>query len=229
MVFDSFFFLHIPKAGGRHFDSTVIESLKPDFEKNNIKNLIESKKHKGWDSRVSPKTYVTSLFRDPVKQIVSYFVEVHLFDHVGRKRLVDGDVSLNKEIFKIWIENNSANLSNYQSKNFLFVDTYMHNNTFENGISSIKDIEDRLNRVHHFMRSEDLKIINHEQITNKIRFDFGFPLSNYYVNKTEEGFSNYDSVKIFNSLTEYEKNTIMEKYFNIDCEVYNTDKYFWRP
>ena len=66
--YKDFYFLHIRKTGGRYVKLFILKNLK------NSINVIETgEKHSGWIDKITPETYVFTVFRDPVKQICSLY------------------------------------------------------------------------------------------------------------------------------------------------------------
>jgi hypothetical protein len=215
MFFNQFFFLHIPKTGGRYFNHSVVESLKPSFLKKNISLIKKEVGHKGWDTDINNNTYVTTIFRDPAEQLVS------LFAHEP-----DSDI-LNKNSFFEWFEKNNTKISNFQAKNFLLTDTRVFIDILDININSVNDIRDRLDRVNLLIKYDSLKKIGYNVIVDKISSDMGINNFSHYVNLSKEEFKNINSLKIFNSLNQFEKNKIYN-ISPIDLEIYNSDR-FWSP
>jgi len=83
-VYDSFYYLHIPKTGGRWFTVFVEPILYQEFKKNNIKissSLSNGYGHYGWSPEITETTFVFSSTRNPVLQTLSYITNLFQKDY----------------------------------------------------------------------------------------------------------------------------------------------------
>ena len=113
------------------------------------------------------------------------------------------------------------------------------NNSFNQNIELIKvyneqkeyDTEliyDRIKRTNLFIRTDELGSMDYELLVKKISEDLGVELNIdlSQINKTY--FKNDASERLFNSLDQSEKDSILEN-FKLDKEIYENDSLFWNP
>jgi hypothetical protein len=140
-------------------------------------------------------------------------------DHVNFEDAAGAE--FNKADFMEWTQNASSNM---QSKFFFVQDVSPPN--LRNVEVDKTILYEKLNRVDMLLRTEDLNKSGIEKIA-RILFDkFGIviDLSNYNDGKMYE---NSLSTRIYNSLTEDEKEFILKR-FDIDNEIYNNDSFFYK-
>ena len=83
-----------------------------------LDNRINSSDHSQWRDDLDNLTYITTLFRDPCKQVISLYVHGLAIDSNGQK--INSSISgVTKKDFFLWFENNKETLRNYQSKNII--------------------------------------------------------------------------------------------------------------
>lgn len=134
-----FYFLHIPKTGGSHFKSRILNEVYEDFQINSIPFIRQKTGHDAWSKSISDSTYITTILRDPVKRTVSHFCHLASVFPVNANVI---DKELNKDIsevvnyqnrvrhtpslfelryeFQKWLERKPLSSENFQAKNILF-------------------------------------------------------------------------------------------------------------
>lgn len=247
--YDSFYFLHVVKTGGRFFLNNIINPIETVLEKNNIKilkpqlleieNTTRRNRHLGWIPEINDSTYVVSFFREPVSWTCSWFTHInHLrnksLDITNQATVIKNIESNSFELFK-WLEK-ETNFYNYQSKNYILgvadqkqssinseIDIFHNNN---------KQIDknlllDRLERVNLLLRQDDLKNIDYNLLLNKIFSDLGIE-SDYRVedNLDKNYYSNDASRVLYKSLDLFDKQRIQDL-MSLDMEIYNNNNLFW--
>jgi hypothetical protein len=234
--FNSFYFLHIPKTGGRLFFYNVLFPLKDIFVESNIKELNILKinglrkysDHSQWKKEIDSSTYVSSIFRDPCKHMVSLYTHSQT---VSRDQLVFRNNDINKNTLFDWLEQNEDGAKNYQSKHLILPTVIKDENGYKqflnNEIITKDNVLDRIDRLSLLIKPEDLSENNIEKIQNKILLDLKIPdkkITNRPYNFQE--YSNSQSKEIYETLTKKEKEKI-KLINNIDCEVYETQSLFY--
>lgn len=227
------YFLHIPKAGGRYIYYNICSPIEDILMKNNIKiDVHHSSKiraHQFWNEDfIKNDTYILSNFRDPAKQIVSFYCHIKFLNSNGIL-LKDSFDGIDSGSMFNWVENNLEIISNYQSKNFLT--TLPENKNMDDNLLSFNVdkqlLNERLNRLNLFLKIDNIKDKNLSKITNKILLDLN--IKEKVNNKTvikKETFENIYSKKLFESLSKKDKE-LLYNISSVDSEVYNTNKYFW--
>ena len=233
--FNSFYFLHIPKTGGRLFFYNVLSPLKDIFLESNIKELnilrVNSLRnysdHSQWKKEINSLTYVSSIFRDPCKHMVSLYTHSQT---VGRDQLVFKNNDIDKNTLFDWLEENEDGAKNYQSKHLILPTVIKDENGYKqflnNEIITKDNVLDRINQLSLLIKPEDLSENNIEKIQRKILLDLKIPdkkITNKPYNFQE--YSNGQSKEIYETLTKKEKEKI-KLISNIDCEVYETPSLF---
>ena len=233
--FNSFYFLHIPKTGGRLFFYNVLSPLKDIFLESNIKELnilrVNSLRnysdHSQWKKEINSLTYVSSIFRDPCKHMVSLYTHSQT---VGRDQLVFKNNDIDKNTLFDWLEENEDGAKNYQSKHLILPTVIKDENGYKqflnNEIITKDNVLNRINQLSLLIKPEDLSENNIEKIQRKILLDLKIPdkkITNKPYNFQE--YSNGQSKEIYETLTKKEKEKI-KLISNIDCEVYETPSLF---
>jgi len=214
--YDSFYFIHIHKTAGGFFFKFILPPLIPILQKNNLKihNLStndlnkEYNTHEGWHPDISDKTYITTFFREPVSQLISFYLEN------TKKNETDIFKIKNNFINYLYDLKDEDYMFNNQSKNFfrskvLDYDTPIDSFTIERVIAKIN----RINRIY----TLDKQIIVKEFLYN-LTNDLGHPtpMSDFDspIHKT-----NYKSLELYNSLSKKDIRYIESK-SKIDIAAY---------
>lgn len=214
-MFDSIYFLHIPKTGGRAL-GPITSNI------NDLKGCI--KKHVGWPT-LEDSTYLICSWREPAARTISHFAFVQPREEYEPS--LDG-------FFK-WFHDNKEFLINYQSRNLLFepkdISAIIHkqlllaNSEFMKIIFNEKLVRERTKRINLFLKCESDKPWALDKIGQKIYDDLG--LGKWQWHNTDEN-SNYYSQLSNNLYKELTNDQI--KYLNetstLDYEIYNS-KIFW--
>lgn len=221
-MFDSFYFLHIPKTGGRYFHKAVYDNLKPLFAENKIE-IIAEKNHHCWSKDIKDDTYIFTIFRDPIKRLVSHYC--HVLDLLTLNK-VRHSFNYTSDHFILWVEKSEDTISNFQSKNLLC----NHSETREDGsfrLHNNKDLNfkidknlllERFNRINLKVKTENIDL-EQSAIINKILLDFNIKYS--AVPSPSDRFSLENSQQLYNELEDHQKEylaSIME----LDYELYNS-------
>lgn len=245
MKFDSFYFLHMQKCDGRRFIDTV---LTPLLEENkNLINLSNPMAHQGWDHRITDKTYVFTILRDPVERVVSHYVYIMSYRIKRMKaKTVKDSLStstkleetylkfyFNKEYFLEYVKN-AINFHNFYSKMFLGdlskEKNLLHKNEFLLKKENIDLIFKNINRVNLLIDIETFRTIDKKILTNKICDDIGcsYSIPNDEFFEEWTGYTNEASRILYNELTEDDKN-YLKQYLSIDYKIYDSKDLFWKP
>lgn len=230
-TFDSFYFLHIRKTGGRFYIHAYLNQIKETIIKENIKYLddrVGLSDHSQWRDDINNSTYITSIIRDPVEHVISFYSHKTLLDDGGRVPKQKQQELTKKEFFDWYTEKQNL-LRNYQSKNFIN-STIMGTekiNPYQNNEINKKDLLDRINQVALLVKSTTLTNENIPIIQNKILDDLG--IKDKYIDPKkviQSDFENPYSKNLYNSLTNKEKEYI-RSISDIDSEIYETETLFW--
>ena len=225
LEYDSIYFLHIMKTGGRHLRNSVFIPISAQLEKNNIKIINNNyRPHTGWHSKITDKTYIVTSLRDPIEQVVSLFAHGISLDLDGNKanKYDQSDLEKNKLLNSVSKINK---YQNFQSKSYLCNE--LGDQIIKNGEFIFDEVfEKRKNRVNLVLRTEDITG-NEKKIQEKIFSDLG--IANITETKpiffNNKNFYNSESKKLYNSLSDNDKKNILE-YNKIDQDLYNNAKYF---
>ena len=232
-TFNSFYFLHIQKTAGRLYVYNFLLPLKKILKDSNIEyldNRINSSDHSQWRDDLDNLTYITTLFRDPCKQVISLYVHGLTVDSNGQK--INSSISrITKKDFFLWFKNNKEALKNYQSKNIIsttikkeesFYLTFSKMNSFTK-----EDVFNRINKISLILKPEDLSENNIDKIQKKILFDLNINHDNIKQNLyNREHYRSLGSEFIYNELTDKEKKYIYS-ISSIDSEIYETKDIFY--
>lgn len=241
MKYDKVYFLHIPKTGGRFFTKYILEPIDSILKENNIETikLPEGvKKHGGWHKDIDDKTYVISIFRDPVEFFVSLVAHIY----ADKNKLIDDE--------KDFILKDKTKISNIE-KDFLFdhLDLLKYLRDFQSQnfmlsteteqivVQSRKEydknkefnkelIYKRIKRVDLMMRHSDFKNMDYRLLINKIKKDLEIEIDVDLFLADREHYKNKSSEILFNKLDSKDKERIYNN-FLLDKEIYENDSLFW--
>ena len=225
LKYDSIYFLHVMKTGGRHLRNTVFIPIIDELKKNNIKIINEKHGHTGWHSEITDKTYIVTSLRDPVEQVVSLYAHGISLSKNGKPIKKFDASDLEKDIFLNAVSTR-LEYQNFQSKSYLhdqFDDRILNHEGFlfdEN--LYIK----RKNRVNLILNMKNING-NEIKIQEKIFLDLqinGITNPNPAFSNTK-GLYNSESKKLYNKLSNDEKNFIRQKNKK-DEDLYNNSTYF---
>lgn len=256
MSYKFFFNLHIPKTGGTYFRSNILLPNEEIFNKNNIGTPpaggegTSTTLHWCWyPDFTQDSSYIYTNFRDPVKRIVSHYAwQAFKCVYLNKTNYSYDDINVNN--FYKWIDEFYTNLTDFQSKNLIYVDSdpeFYHKagklsweqgsvpklehgffqDKFKNFQINKINLYDNFNRINLLVKSEDLNNYkNQEILINKIFNDLDIKqdfkkIDSSYANE------NHFSKKIYDSLN---KNQIDKLYdmSKIDSELYFSDNMFYR-
>lgn len=215
--------VHIPKTGGRYIQSTVFKPLVSQFSDNNIQYRHG---HFGLLG-VDQDTYTVTSFRDPVKRTISHFCFNVNFKITDYTRL-----DLNKNNLFKWVENNLDYISNFQSKNFLYLQQDITQDFFfiQDPVFlkiqnfSKEDVLAKINNINIFLKDTDLNIKMMDRVRKRICKDFNL---NFNIINQEIEYNRYDiSSQIYNQLTGKEKRYLYS-INKIDSDIYFDELLFW--
>jgi hypothetical protein len=213
--------------------------MEDTYQKSNITISVHHETglnaHQGWCSTyISDKTYILSVFRDPVEQLVSLYCHSQGLNQGGTRWLPVGGETIAKNYFLEWVDLNVNWIENYQAKNFMVEQEakmpYMGRKPFIGPISDVNLLEERLARTNLLIRSPDLRedkdVI---AIRKKMFSDLGIPEAEIIsTTRTFSDFSNPDSSNLYSQLSEKDIETLYQL-SPIDKRIYETDSYFWSP
>jgi hypothetical protein len=239
-MYNSFYFLHIPKTAGRFFTHNIVVPLREPLMNNGIHSFYDRETyvaHQHWGNFITKDTYVTSLIRDPIKHAVSSYCHYTMLDVTAQRTVPLGLEEYNKSDMFKWWEYHLDFISNQQSKNFLIEDPginpdgtkigYGKSDIMKNCIVTKDIVIKKFEDVALLIKSEDLELSNINKIYKKILKDFN--IENVDIKHKIQKASNYwnpDSTRIYNSLTEKDKERILS-YSPVDAEIYNTSSLFY--
>ena len=233
-TFDSLYFLHIPKTAGRYFTHNVIVPLSPGIKEHGINSHYDRDTyiaHQFWADFIGENTYVVSLLRDPVQHLVSLYSHFSVLGDGAQHKIPIGAEEYNKDAMFEWMIRNNDTVKNIQSKNFLIKSVeggFIYSPETRDCIVTKDIIFNRLQDVSLLIKSEELSLKNTKQAYTKILTDLNVPVPPINQKLQSRANSwNPDSTRIYASLTEKEKEKILE-FNSIDAEVYNTSSLFYK-
>jgi hypothetical protein len=233
-TFDSLYFLHIPKTAGRYFTHNVIVPLAPVIKEHGVGSHYDRDTyvaHQFWADFIDKNTYVVSLLRDPVEHLVSLYSHFSVLGDGAQHKIPIGAEEYNKDAMFEWMIRNNDTVKNIQSKNFLIKSVeggFIYSPETRDCIVTKDIIFNRLQDVSLLIKSEELSLKNTKQAYTKILTDLNVPVPPINQKLQSRANSwNPDSTRIYASLTEKEKQKILE-FNSIDAEVYNTSSLFYK-
>ena len=216
---NKFYFLHIPKTGGRFINMNIINPLRPLLENKGIEvypmgDNIYQPNHHNWNTNfIDDNTYIMTIFRDPAKRTVSHFIE-------NERGAPDFEEKNNVEYFLNWVKENEYT-RNFQSKS-LIVEEEVNTANFKFDID-INLLKNRISKINLFLKYSPANLSFCHQIQSKIIKDFNintekflYPINNQLV---IDGFVNMNSKKMFSKLDK-DKIDFLYKNSSIDSEIY---------
>ena len=225
LKYDSIYFLHVMKTGGRHLRNTVFIPIINELKKNNIKIINEKHSHSGWHSEINDKTYIVTSLRDPVEQVVSLYAHNKSLNKNG-KPIKDFDASeLTKDKFLSAVST-LYEYQNFQSKSYLhdqFDDRILNHEGFLFDDDLYIKRKNRVNLVLNMkdINNNELKI--QEKIFLDLQIDGKTNPKPAFSNGKE--LYNPESKKLYDKLSSDEKKFIIEKNKK-DENLYNSSIYF---
>jgi hypothetical protein len=236
-TYDSFYYIHIPKNGGRFFKYNITDPIYKICNENNIKFLKDTMPgypgpgHNQWTDLINDSTYITCTFRDPVKHAVSMYAHLQTLDNRGELAFFKKD-KLNKKNFMDWYEKNIINLSNYQSRHIVS-SSIEEVGFFSNKLKLIDNsnaelLLNRIKRINMFIKIDSISKKDIHKIQNEILNNLGIKNHNVfdYIPKNKI-FENIFSEDLYSSLDIDDKNYIL-KNNTIDLQIYNSLDYSFR-
>ena len=231
--FDSFYFLHIPKTAGRLYVFNFLEPIYDSMLKsniNNIKDRINTSDHSQWRSEITDSTYVTTILRDPCKQLVSLYVHSLTVNEFNTIKDTSG-VTINRKTFLLWIKKHEQTIKNYQSKNLMFPTIKAEESFFikfkDNSFITKENVLNRISQISLILKPEDLSENNILEIQNTIMSDLN--IKNFQPNNKKyqrEVYRDINSEFVYSSLTHKDKEYILSL-SDIDSEIYETKNIFF--
>lgn len=111
--FDSIYYIHIPKTGGRWFQTVInpICNLKESVTRNYLSEYAEKnigKTHFGWIPEINDSTFVTTIVRDPVMQLCSVYAHRNCFSNTWikyKEKLEQNNILTNEKDFYNFFKN----------------------------------------------------------------------------------------------------------------------------
>ena len=218
--YDKFYFLHIPKTGGRYFKKIAVYPLSLISKKTNKKlRFIISTDHNGWVPEIDDKTYVVSIVRDPVKLACSWRL---YFGNDGKNHNLDMNNKASLDIVKNGLFSHleqSTWLHDFQAKNLTKHYKYSNDSVLMNNESVDKNLlYKNLERIN-FLFTQDYLESNPIDICQKVFNDHGEIFLNSELLKYDN-FRQINSKILYESLSENEIEKI-RSYFKLDMEIYN--------
>ncbi len=239
-MFDSFYFLHIPKCDGRRFINELVVPLKfynPDIKFYNNHRMNNSQEitlngyiHQGWDSRITDSTYVASIMRDPIERAASFYA-FSIMSRFDTSDFLNGNknVYLLKNKFIEFVEKDD-HMHNFSSKNFIFDISKKRSilddsNFFKKENLSL--LKDRIKRMNLLIDQKDFVNMDKTIIATKLSEDL--KRETFYIPKKEsDEYSMPFSKDLYLSLTDSDKG-YLRRYFYYDYQIYDNKDIFWCP
>jgi hypothetical protein len=235
--YKKFYFLHIPKTGGRYVKTYILSQLRNKYD---VIGLEE--RHSGWIDQIDEETYLFSIIREPVEFVCSLYAHVvsekagllklEVIESTMKESMRDHvtNIHLDKEYLFKWLDVNKWTY-NMQSKHILngstpgknIIDNIVQKYQFTNDIDK-ELLYARLKSINLLIRQNSL--YDPEVIVKKIANDLDIEMAGE-IQKDELTFHNMASSNLYNSLTEEEKDYI-RNLFSIDLEIYNDHSIFSR-
>ena len=194
--YNKFYFLHIPKTGGRFINMNIIEPMRSYLEENNIKvssmgEDIYKPNHDNWNtSFIDDNTYIITIFRDPAKRTVSHFIS----NEYGAS---DFDKKYNVDYFLNWVKENEYT-RNFQSKSII-VEKSVNEADFNFEIEK-DQLNKRLNRINLILKHKKMNYSYCSEIQEKITKDLKVDVYKNPGNVYDVGFSSTYSNLLYNQL-----------------------------
>jgi hypothetical protein len=241
--YNKFYFLHVPKTGGRFFTEYIVRPIERTLEENGVKIIQlppNVNKHGGWHNDIDDDTYVVSIVRDPAEffsRLVAHMVayENGLIDDNNDQIINDKSIAL--DISKDFLFDTMEELQylkNFQSQNFILTPQdinlvayarRMYNKNMGVSIDN-KLLYERLRRTNLMIRHADLKSMDYSILIDKISEDIGIRINVDTSSIDKERYKNNNSEHLFNKLDNEDIKKIYEN-FAVDKEIYDNDSLFW--
>lgn len=231
--YKDFYFLHIPKTGGRYVKAYILSQLE-----SNIEMFPTKERHEGWHAKISDDTYILSVLRNPLEFACSLYAhhvmqKANLMENV----FVKNTEYIDKNIFNVHLDTKylikfykaSPWAKNLQSKHIVeghpenkgIADQIIQKYIFTDKIDK-ELLYSRLNRINLLIRQPSL--YNPEPVVKKICNDLGIEMAGE-IEKDHLTFHNIASSNLYNSLTQEDKDWL-EEFFSLDVEIYNNHSIF---
>jgi hypothetical protein len=243
MKYNKVYFLHIPKTGGRFLTKYILRPMEETLAKHGIEYLRmpeDMRQHGGWPFFIDDETYVVSLFREPSE----FFVSTVCHAAAGRAELIDKEnwhvirgENLNVEKEELFSKLSYWHyMKDFQAHNFALspdpaaMSVIKEAQFFHDEQKEYDEelIYDRINRTNLFIRTDELKNMDYTLLVKKISEDLGVELDVDLSEIDKTYFKNDASKRLFDSLTQSEKDLILEN-FTLDKKIYENDSLFWNP
>jgi len=234
-----FYFLHIPKTGGSHFKSRILNEVYEQFKINDITFIRQSTVHDAWSKKISDDTYVTTILRDPAKRTVSHFCHLASVFPMNPKKNKPSLSELKYEFDK-WIKNGPVASQNFQAKNILFEnvleavdqainkddepDNWWNSELFKNFEIDELELKRKLKRIdllidNELLKNKDSKTLVFNKIFNDFNISYVDPNRKYVLHGS---MINALSKELYDSLSEKEIQNLYD-INKIDSEIYFSD------
>ena len=126
MQFNTIYYLHIPKTGGRW----ILRNINPYIEHylnsynlgylNNLSNLkVNNNTHWGWRPQIDDQTLVYTSIREPASHICSIFSHRYVTNSL---KLINAPINEIKEVMFNFLEENKSKCANIQARNICYYD-----------------------------------------------------------------------------------------------------------
>lgn len=229
--FNSFYYLHIPKTGGRWL-SSKLDNLLETFDYYKIKTINDKREydsilgqersdddlegyyeHTGWHPEINENTFILATFRDPVKQLCS------LWTNSNEERIYAN--GLKKQLFLEDIQNESFYLNNQS----LSLSNSGKLKNFGMGLENL-DLDlliKKIDRINQIILIQDKEIDYSKEIDillESMEIDLEVKIDRWRNNTATYKNKNPMSRSLFNSLSDEEKQYIAELQ-NLDTALYN--------
>jgi hypothetical protein len=239
--YKKFYFLHIPKTGGRFFTKYIVNPIEKTLKENGIEVIQlphNVSKHGGWHKDIDEHTYVVSIFRDPAEFFVSAVAHM-VADQNGlideHNDFIVKDILSIPDIEKDFLFDRLEELKylkDFQSQNLVLSpqDTSMINESRRNynkGITFDHALAyDRAKRINLMIRHKDLRSMDYSKLVDKVSDDLGIEIIIDLSSLDREHYKNSSSEILFNKLSKEDRDLIYNN-FVLDKKMYDDDLLFW--
>lgn len=220
-------FFHIPKTGGRFFyaNSFRIAEQEMIISGRQYEGILHGYGHTSFKPLDTENIISFSLLRNPVARLISHW------QHIYRNYLTEDFEADKKRLFDFLEQNPNSGIINYQTKFISYSgDSYIIDINekelpliIDNNLLSVA--KERINKVNYLFRTEDVSHDITKFVLDVIRKELYIHPKTEYFRTVVHKLKNNNSKKMFNLLTDSEKNKL-ENYVKFDMEIYESANFY---
>lgn len=215
--YNKFYFLHIPKTGGRYLNKIAIYPMHEDLNTNGI-SIINTKNHDGYIKEIDENTYTVCILRDPAKFICSFFLFFYNNGNFQKLNLKDDNILKEVRFYffeflkkDLWVRNLQ---SKFLKKSCRDLST---KEFFDCPVLNRDLLHKRFNSIS-FLFTQDYLESNPLDVASRIFYDLEVDPSKINISKSND-FRQPSSKILYDSLSQDEIDMIYS-YFDFDYEIY---------